>query len=211
VERSEATRLPPDPFGYVLAILARRDGRVLFQNPSGRPRKVFAVNERNRFLLFALAIAGAIAVSGVSVGCSSTPPTSPPASPPAQVTPAPSTQATPSSTLATPAVSGLELGKLIFETGKDNAGPIPTTRGMATIKVNACKNCHGANARGGKKLPGPDIRGSALQPDFDEAKFARAVTTGVDDTGKRLHNQMPRFSATAEDTAALWQYLNSLK
>ena len=100
---------------------------------------------------------------------------------------------------------------MIFETGNDNAGLIPTARGIATIKVNACKNCHGADAKGGKKLPGPDIRGSVLQPDFDEAKFARAVTTGVDDGGKKLHNQMPRFSATPDDTDALWLYLNSLK
>jgi hypothetical protein len=100
---------------------------------------------------------------------------------------------------------------MIFETGKDNAGAISTTRGIPTIKVTACKNCHGADAKGGKKLPGPDIRGSVLQPDFDEATFARAVTTGKDDTGKKLHNQMPRFSATPEDTAALWLYLNSLK
>jgi hypothetical protein len=100
---------------------------------------------------------------------------------------------------------------MIFETGNDNAGPIPTKDGIPTIKVNACKNCHGADAKGGKKLPGPDIRGSVLQPDFDQAKFATAVTTGVDDAGKRLHKQMPRFSATPEDTAGLWLYLNSLK
>lgn len=100
---------------------------------------------------------------------------------------------------------------MIFATGKDNAGVIPTKYGIAKIKVNACKNCHGDNAKGGKPLPGPDIRGSKLQPDFDQVKFARAVTTGVDDAGKQLHKQMPRFSATPEDTAALWLYLNSLK
>jgi mono/diheme cytochrome c family protein len=126
------------------------------------------------------------------------------------VAPTPST--TPSaSTPATPAITGLALGKMIYETGNDNAGPIPTTRGIPKIKVNACKNCHGADAKGGKPLPGPDIRGSVLQPDFDEAKFARAVTAGIDDGGKKLHNQMPRFSATPDDTDALWLYLNSLK
>lgn len=167
------------------------------------------MNKRAKSLLLVLAISAAAA--GLSAGCSSPTTSSPPANQPAAVTPVPSNPSAPASTSATPAVTGVALGKMIYETGNDNAGPIPTTRGIATIKVNACKNCHGADAKGGKKLPGPDIRGSVLQPDFDQAKFARAVTTGKDDTGKKLHNQMPRFSATPEDTAALWLYLNSLK
>lgn len=168
------------------------------------------MNERTKSLVLAFAIAAAVAGAALSAGCSSTPASSPPASPPASVAPVPSATP-PASTSATPAVSGSALGKMIFETGQDNAGVIATTRGIPKIKVNACKNCHGANAKGGKPLPGPDIRGSVLQPDYDEAKFERAVTTGVDDGGKKLHNQMPRFSATPEDTAALWLYLNSLK
>ena len=168
------------------------------------------MDERIRFAGLALAISVVAAVSGLSAGCSSAPPSTPAVTPPAAVAPAPST--TPSASApATPAVTGLALGKMIFETGNDNAGRIPATRGIPAIKVYACKNCHGPNAKGGKPLPGPDIRGSVLQPDFDEAKFARAVTTGIDDTGKKLHNQMPRFSATPDDTHALWLYLNSLK
>jgi mono/diheme cytochrome c family protein len=104
----------------------------------------------------------------------------------------------------------MALGKQIFETGNDNAGVIPWKSGIATIKVQACKNCHGADAKGIKKL-GPDIRGSQLQPSFTDVLFARAVTTGVDDAGKKLESRMPRFQATPEDTAALWLYVNSLK
>ena len=105
----------------------------------------------------------------------------------------------------------MDLGKLIFETGADNAGPIVTKFGIAKITVNACKNCHGADGKGGKGLAGPDIRGSKLQPDYDAAKFATAVTTGKDDAGKPLESKMPRFSATPEDTAALWAYVLTLK
>ena len=35
--------------------------------------------------------------------------------------------------------------------------------------------------------------------------------TGKDDTGKPLESKMPRFSATPEDTAALWAYVLTLK
>ena len=164
------------------------------------------MRERTRILFLASAIAVVVVGSALSAGCSGTAPSPSSTTPPAvtPVTPPPSTP-------STPPVSGIDLGKLIFQTGTDNAGVIPTKGGIAKITVNACKNCHGANAKGGKPLPGPDIRGSKLQPDFNEAKFVTAVTTGIDDAGKPLHKQMPRFSATPEDTAALWQYLNSLK
>jgi mono/diheme cytochrome c family protein len=170
------------------------------------------VKTRIGILALALAIIVAVAASALSAGCSGTT-SSPSMTPPAAVTPAPSEPAsTPAaSTPATPAVSGVELGKMIFMTGNDNAGVIPTKLGMPTVKVNACKNCHGENGKGGKPLAGPDIRGKTLKPDFDEAKFATAVTTGVDDAGKKLHSKMPRFSATPEDTAALWLYVNTLK
>ena len=121
-------------------------------------------------------------------------------------TPTASTPATP-----TQALTGIALGKMIFETGNDNAGVIPHKSGIAKITVQACKNCHGDDANGNKKLGAPDIRGSVLQPDFNDITFARAVTTGVDDSGKRLESKMPRFDATPEDTAALWLYVNSLK
>ena len=165
------------------------------------------MNVRTRILVSGIALGTMVVLAALAGGCA---PTAPAPQPPAAVTPAPSTPATPSAP-ATPPVTGVALGKMIFVTGADNSGPIATKFGIATITVNACKNCHGANGKGGKGLPGPDIRGSVLRPDFDQAKFARAVTTGVDDTGKALHSKMPRFSATSEDTAALWKYVLTLK
>lgn len=165
---------------------------------------------RTRILMLTAALGAASILAALSVGCSPSTTGTAPTTPPASTQP--STPATaPASAPTTPAVTGIELGKLIYETGAGNNGMIATTRGIPKIKVNACKNCHGDNGKGGKPLAGPDIRGVTLQPDFDEAKFARAVTSGVDDGGKRLHNQMPRFSATPEETAALWLYVNSLK
>ena len=162
-----------------------------------------------KVLSSALVVVALLAFAALSVGCAQTA-TTPTTQPPVAVTP--STPATtPPSVPATEALTGLALGKMIYETGNDNAGVIPTKFGIAKIKVNSCKNCHGDNGKGGKPLAGVDIRGVTLKPDFDEAKFAVAVTTGVDDGGKKLKSQMPHFQATPEDTAALWLYVNSLK
>ena len=159
-----------------------------------------------------VAVCIGIALAAFVAGCSqaptsSTTPSTPPTSGATSPTSAPATPSAPS----TPQVTGVALGQMIFDTGADNSGPIPTKFGIASVKVNACKNCHGPNGKGGKPLPGPNIQGSTLQPDYDEAKFARAVTTGIDDTGKPLESKMPRFSATPDDTNALWLYVNTLK
>jgi len=170
------------------------------------------MKQHTRVLALASMLAVALIGLALAAGCSGAQTGSSPSPAPAVAPPASST-ATTAPAPATSALSGVDLGKKIFTTGEDNAGVIPTKYGIAKIKVNACKNCHGVDAKGGKKmkLTAPDIRGSVLQPDFDQATFARSVTTGVDDTGKRLHKQMPRFTATPEDTAALWLYVNSLK
>ena len=83
------------------------------------------------------------------------------------------------------------------------------TGGLANTKSAACANCHGANGKGKKGL-GPDIRGSALKPDFNVATFSRAVTKGLDEAGKPLDKKMPKINATPEETAALWAYVNTL-
>jgi mono/diheme cytochrome c family protein len=170
------------------------------------------VMARTKILPVLVAGVALLALVSLSAGCTATAPTST-AQPPAAVTTPPSTTESPTASTPTataPAVTGIALGKLIFETGNDNAGMIAYKNGIAKIKVQACKNCHGADAKGIKKL-GPDIRGSVLQPDFTEVTFARSVVTGVDDAGKKLESKMPRFQATPEDTAALWLYVNSLK
>jgi Cytochrome c len=173
------------------------------------------MKKRTRVLVLASMVTVALIGMALAAGCSGAQTSSSPPSEPAVAPPASSTATTTPAPepATTPALSGLALGQKIFTTGEDNAGAIPAKGGIAKITVNACKNCHGVDAKGGKKLKiaAPDIRGSVLQPDFNETTFARSVTTGVDDTGKRLHKQMPRFTATAEDTAALWQYLNTLK
>lgn len=106
----------------------------------------------------------------------------------------------------------MALGKMIYETDNDNLGHITTMYGIPGIKLNACQNCHGSDGKGGRQLPGPDIRGIVLQPEYDEAKLGRLLTMGVDATGKPLDRRMPLFYVTPapEDVHALWLYLNAL-
>ncbi len=107
----------------------------------------------------------------------------------------------------------MALGKMIYETDNDNLGHITTMYGIRRIKLNVCRNCHGSDAKGGGLLPGPDIRGIVLRPEYNETTFARALTMGLDATGKRLNRRMPLFYVTPapEDAPALWLYLKSLK
>ena len=152
--------------------------------------------------MLAMAIVALALAAVMSVGCS-------------QATPAATTTTpaatTPSAVATISPATGIALGEQIWNTGRGTEGQLDYTYGIASIKVPACKNCHGADGKGGKKLPGPDIRGSKLQPDFNEVLFARAVTQGLDETGKKLESKMPRIAATPEETAALWLYVNSLK
>ena len=162
------------------------------------------VNPRTRTLMLAMAIMALALAATMAVGCS-------PATPPTATTTTPAATTAPAVEPTVAAVTGIDLGKQIWDTGNGVSGPIAHQYGIAKIKVQACKNCHGENGKGGKGLAGPDIRGSKLQPDFNEVLFARAVTQGLDEAGKKLESKMPHFSATPEETAALWLYVNSLK
>lgn len=46
--------------------------------------------------------------------------------------------------------------------------------------------------------------------DFDDAKFKKAVTEGLDEKGKRLSVWMPRWDTTDKDLDELIAYLKTL-
>jgi cytochrome c oxidase subunit 2 len=80
----------------------------------------------------------------------------------------------------------------------------------------ACANCHGINGQGGfvfpdGKIVSADIRWETLiDEDFDEAKFKKAVTEGIDEKGERLSVWMPRWDTTDKDLDELIAYLKTL-
>lgn len=124
----------------------------------------------------------------------------------------------------------LELGRRIFLEGRNARGEairaLVGAQGVALLGAPvACGNCHGADGRGrpeGGVLP-PDITWENLTKPYglqradgrrhgpyDERRFARAVTEGLDPDGARLDPAMPRFSLSASEAEALTAYLKQL-
>jgi len=88
----------------------------------------------------------------------------------------------------------------------------------------ACVSCHGVDGRGGphwmhmQPMDAPDIRYSALVKDeheggameYDLEMFRQAVVLGQHPDGEALSADMPRWSLSDEDLAALFEYLKTL-
>ena len=85
-----------------------------------------------------------------------------------------------------------------------------------------CANCHGADGRGKPDGSGSptDIRWEALtrpdgvryatgreHPPYTEPLLERAIATGVDPAGAKLHVAMPRYRMTESDMEDLVAYL----
>ncbi|NLH81571.1 MAG: cytochrome c [Phyllobacteriaceae bacterium] len=59
------------------------------------------------------------------------------------------------------------------------------------LYVDNCRRCHGARAQGGI---GKKLAGDAAYWDFDV--FKRTVLTGIDDEGRTMKTEMPRWGTT---------------
>jgi hypothetical protein len=95
-------------------------------------------------------------------------------------------------------------------------GPVSNSWMMGGGQL-ACASCHGTDGKGGvhnmgmmQTMDAKDIRWSALQSEFDAAKFRLAVTQGQDPNGTQLNSDMPRWSIGDDDLADLIAYLKAL-
>ena len=114
---------------------------------------------------------------------------------------------------ATPA----DNGKSIFQKGIDLQGKHISARPAALMP--ACASCHRADGSGGMHLPGgavsADLRHRTLvheKPPYTLAVLERAISTGIDNQGKKLDPVMPRWQLSKTDLHDVATYvLTSLK
>jgi hypothetical protein len=131
----------------------------------------------------------------------------------------------------------LALGQRLYREGLLPSGEPVTAIGAAQTplsgKAAACAGCHRRSGYGtteGKfairPITGPALLqedlapvhaprikaqlGVRVRPPYTQETLARAISTGVDATGKQMDSLMPRYKLTSEQMAALGAYLFSL-
>lgn len=121
------------------------------------------------------------------------------------------------------------LGEHIYLQGMIDANISVTARtgfeALAEGPAVACVNCHGDRAEGKPDAWGspPAINWSrlsrplgelrkdgSLRPPYDEKKFIRIITQGVDAGGRALATDMPRFELRDEEIKSLMAYLKQI-
>lgn len=120
-------------------------------------------------------------------------------------------------------------GKRIFQKGEVESGEEVTAflggsdEGLPAASFT-CANCHGLKGQGQQEggLQPPAINWNALThahtslltrqqiAPYNESTLARAISTGVDSGGGRLHPGMPRYQMTAAQMADLIAYLKKM-
>lgn len=135
-------------------------------------------------------------------------------------------------------VSFTSNGERIYFTATNEAGEAISNRGgpafggMMMQPRLACVSCHGSDGRGGRHvmhmqvMDAPDIRYASLasevehgsseagmdhgEGEYDLDIFRQAVVEGKHPNGEALSTAMPRWKMSAEDLAAIFDYLKSL-
>ena len=82
----------------------------------------------------------------------------------------------------------------------------------------ACVSCHGPSGEGNIINLAPmvdmfvkDIRGSALETNYDAEKFKTALTKGQKSDGDHMNLEMPRWTMSDDDLTALFDFLKTLR
>jgi ABC-type branched-subunit amino acid transport system substrate-binding protein len=119
-------------------------------------------------------------------------------------------------------------GRQIYMKGESAGGEITAILGSDNLELSAgafpCANCHGLKGEGTREggLQPPPLIWSKLvtagqsaltrqeRRPYNETSLARAITSGIDSSGGKLHPGMPRFKMTGAQMADLIAYLKKL-
>ena len=118
-------------------------------------------------------------------------------------------------------------GEQIFFTGTSARDTITTTGGPFWFQMHGggCASCHGLDGRGGQvimmgRFTAPNItykvltgRAPGAEEDhkpYTDALIKRAITRGIDSSGDRLSQNMPRWQISNRDLNDIINYLKSL-
>jgi mono/diheme cytochrome c family protein len=116
------------------------------------------------------------------------------------------------------------VGEQIYLTGVGSDGQTVShtaprvSQGALMMGGGGCGSCHAADGKGGtiKMMMGtaikaPDITyGALLKTGFTDATIRRAITKGLDESGKSLNVAMPRWQMSTTDLDATIAYLKQL-
>ena len=92
------------------------------------------------------------------------------------------------------------------------------SQGALMMGGGGCGSCHGRDGRGGTirmmmgaEIKAPDITyGALIKAGFTDATIRKAITDGLDESGKPLKDAMPRWRMNAGDQDAIIAYLKQL-
>ena len=89
--------------------------------------------------------------------------------------------------------------------------------GRYMLSLGACSDCHQANFAGGQlpfsspeDAPAANLTPGGELTSWTTEDFVRAVQDGLHPNGKSLDEGMPRYGTSAEDLAAIFDYLKTL-
>lgn len=121
-------------------------------------------------------------------------------------------------------------GRRLYREGIGPGGDLSARVGAQSLivpgKMVPCANCHGMDGKGrpegGLRPPeitwreltkpyGHDHDGVRAHPPFNDERFYRTLSEGLDPAGQRLNPAMPRFALSRTDSAALAAYLQRIE
>jgi hypothetical protein len=115
----------------------------------------------------------------------------------------------------------LSAGARLYNGAAPLTGMIYGQNATMPASVLVCANCHVGRPgqAGGDARAAPDLRGGWLRKilsrrngpagRYTQAGFCRALRSGIDPRYVMLPVQMPRFTISDNDCAALWAYLDA--